>query len=41
MKEKITPKLEKLLAEVEVEILAGKVSGKFKTATAFLASLKR
>ena len=41
MKQKITSKLEKLLAEVESEIAAGKVSKVFKSAKAFLADLKR
>lgn len=39
--EQMTPKLEGLIAEVESELTAGKVSQKFKSADAFLADLKR
>lgn len=39
--EPMTPKLEKLIAEVEAEISAGKVSKPFTKAEDFLADLKR
>lgn len=39
--EPMTPKLEKLIAEVESELKAGKVSKKFDNVEDFLADLKR
>lgn len=39
--EQMTPKLEALVAEVEAEIKAGRVSKGFATADDFLADLKR
>jgi len=39
--EQMTPKLEKLVAEVESEIASGKVSQGFTTADEFLADLKK
>lgn len=38
--EPMTPKLEKMIARVERDIAAGRVSKKFSTARAFLADLK-
>lgn len=39
--EPMTPHLEKLVAEVEAELKAGKVSKEFATAEDFLADLKK
>lgn len=39
--EPMTPNLEKLIAEVEVELKSGKVSKKFDNADEFLADLKK
>jgi DNA-damage-inducible protein J len=39
--EQMTPKLEKLVKEVELEIANGKTSAGFTTADAFLADLKK
>ncbi|MDD3480937.1 MAG: DUF6364 family protein [Patescibacteria group bacterium] len=39
--EPMTPKLEKLIAEVESELMSGKASKKFDNATDFLADLKK
>jgi addiction module RelB/DinJ family antitoxin len=39
--EPMTPKLEKLIEEVEAELNSGKTSKKFDTAEDFLADLKR
>ena len=39
--EPMTPKLEKLIAEVEKELKDGKASKGFKTAEAFVADLKK
>lgn len=39
--EPMTPKLEGLIAEVEVELKSGKVSKKFATAEEFLTDLKK
>ena len=39
--ESMTPKLERLIAEVERELQTGKISKKFEDADAFLADLKK
>jgi DNA-damage-inducible protein J len=39
--EPMTPKLESLIAQVESEIVSGKVSKRFKSRKAFIADLKR
>ena len=39
--EQMSPKLERLVAEVEAELDAGKVSKKFRTAEDFLSDLKQ
>ena len=39
--EEMTPKLEGLIAAVEAEITAGKVSPSYKNADSFVAALKR
>lgn len=39
--EQMTPKLEKLIASVEAELAAGKVSKKFTNVEDFLADLKK
>lgn len=39
--EQMTPRLEKLIGEVEAELQSGKVSKKFDSVEAFLADLKK
>ncbi len=39
--EQMTPKLERLIAEVEAELKSGKVSEKFDSVEEFLADLKK